>query len=653
MNRYRNRLWSVGYATDVALAALSGQLGTVLAHGGGGWADGSSLPVMLAFAVAMAATLPVFGLNQTVWRWTSADDIGRLVPATLTGMFLCSALLFLADPESGSAPRAAPFLAAVCCLVLMVGARGAARAVSGGGLRALLRPVAPGAPATILIGPTDSVTAALHAERARGKPLPLRPVAIVSTSGEHVGKLYAGARVHDGLDVLPKLVADALSRNPDLRIALVGRDPGRKAARAALSTAARHQVQVMRIPGADGIVIGAVHPSEVLGRSHRDLDNAGPRRLFRHRRVLVTGAGGSIGSELARQIAALGPSRLVLIDASENNLHGITMEIRQIAPGLEVLSRLLDIRDTERVSSLFAQEKPDIVIHAAANKHVPLMEAHVCEALEVNLGGTKTVADAAMASGVGAFVFISTDKAVEPVNIMGAAKRAAEIYVRMCGEARGGGFYTVRFGNVLGSNGSVMPLFESQIAAGGPVTVTHRDMTRFFMTVEEASALVLQAAVIGHDRGLAAGARFVLDMGEPVRIVELAEAMIRMKGKEPGRDIEIAFTGLRPGERLHERLFVKTESAVPTNVDGVLMAVDTQSVPDGMAALTERVLQAARRDDTAGAVEALCRILPDFKAGDSAGAEAGGHSLTSEPALPVADGHAPRLSLVKGGQAAD
>ena len=366
------------------------------------------------------------------------------------------------------------------------------------------------------------------------------------------------------------------------------------------------------------MTLGAVHPADVLGRTRRELDLRAPRALVRFKRVLVTGAGGTIGSEIVRQIAELGPSSIIMVDSSENNLYQISSQIIADNPGLDVVARLCDVRDVKRINDLFQKYQPNVVVHAAANKHVPMMEAHFCEALEVNLGGTVVVAEAALAVGVESFVFISTDKAVNPVNIMGAAKRVAELYVQNCAARAQGAFHSVRFGNVLGSSGSVMPLFERQIAKGGPVTVTHADMTRWFMTVEEASALVLQAAALGaSSKEEVQGGQFVLDMGEPVRIMSLAESMIRMKGKEPWRDIAIIETGLRPGERLHEELFHSFENTLETGIDGVLVASDRTPQPENLRGLVEKLLEAVRLDKEAAALMWLQRILPNFGRAES------------------------------------
>jgi FlaA1/EpsC-like NDP-sugar epimerase len=613
VTRQKFGFFSLGYAADILIAAASIWFALSLSFGPSfdGAPQLGTLVGVVSFTFCMAIALVAFRLNETVWRWTTADDLLRLAQAIAFAGVGSVTFLFFID-SNASVPRTTPAIAAITEFALAMGARGLVRAVSGGGLRALFRAVAPDAPATILVGPTEEVSRAIHEARKLG-PLPIRPIAIVSTGGNHVGKIFAGARVYGGLDALEPLVVDALARNSSIRIALIGKDPDRKAAQHALQVAGRKGVEMMRIAEGSSATLGAVHPADVLGRTRRELDLRGPRALVRFKRVLVTGAGGTIGSELVRQIASLGPASIILVDSSENNLYQISSQIMASHPGLDVVARLCDVRDPKRINALFARYQPNVVVHAAANKHVPMMEAHFCEALEVNLGGTCVVAEAALAIGVESFVFISTDKAVNPVNIMGAAKRVAELYVQDCAARAQGSFHSVRFGNVLGSSGSVMPLFERQIAQGGPVTITHADMTRWFMTVEEASALVLQAAALGtSEKGSMLGGQFVLDMGEPVRIMGLAESMIRMKGKEPWRDIAIIETGLRPGERLHEELFHSFEKTATTDIEGVMVAHDTSRHPDNLRGLVEKLLESARLDKEAAALMWLQRILPAF-----------------------------------------
>ncbi|HEX8204317.1 MAG TPA: nucleoside-diphosphate sugar epimerase/dehydratase, partial [Isosphaeraceae bacterium] len=336
--------------------------------------------------------------------------------------------------------------------------------------------------------------------------------------------------------------------------------------RALVTACTAADVKVQVVPGFDALLRGTltVEPRDVdiqdlLCREPVRLDGQAVERFLLGRVVLVTGAAGSIGSEICRQVLAFRPERLVLLDHSENGLFHVERELRGLACGTEVVSCVASVTDARRLRTVFARHRPAVVFHAAAHKHVPMMEANPGEAVKNNVFGTRTLVDESIRCGVQAFVMISTDKAVKPTSVMGTTKRLAELYVQALSERADTRLVTVRFGNVLGSNGSVVPLFKEQIRNGGPVTVTHPEMTRYFMTIPEASQLVLQAGAQG--RG---GEIFVLDMGEPVRVLDLARDMIRLSGLEEGREIEIAFTGLRPGEKLHEELYDQDEERVPT-----------------------------------------------------------------------------------------
>jgi O-antigen biosynthesis protein WbqV len=319
-------------------------------------------------------------------------------------------------------------------------------------------------------------------------------------------------------------------------------------------------------------------------------------------RVFITGGGGTIGGELARQCAALGPSELTIYDCSEFNVFEIDQELSREYPNVVRRTIIGDVRDEVRLEQTMREAEPDLVIHAAALKHVPLMELNPNEAILTNVLGARRCATIAANLGVKSFTFISTDKAVNPQNVMGATKRAAELFIQaFAPTAPGTRFSLVRFGNVLGSKGSVAPLFERQIADGGPVTVTHADMTRYFMSVEEASALVLQAAAMSARSTSKEATLYVLDMGEPVRIMELAEKMIRMKGMTPGQDILIRITGPRPGEKLTETVFYDREQVAATPIDGVLEVAWSNSPPIAkvQARLDAIISYAARRDPQA------------------------------------------------------
>jgi O-antigen biosynthesis protein WbqV len=338
------------------------------------------------------------------------------------------------------------------------------------------------------------------------------------------------------------------------------------------------------------------------------------------RRVLVTGAGGTIGSELARQVAALGPALLVLLDNGEFALWQIDIELADSHPAVPRRTVLADVRDEPRLRLLMEELRPELVFHAAALKHVPMVEANPLEGLLTNAAGTRHVADSARAAGVRAMVLISTDKAVNPSSLMGASKRLAEKYcqgldIAARGPAGGMRCITVRFGNVLGSTGSVVPLFQRQLARGGPLTVTHPDMRRYFMTVREAVGLVLQASVVGSgDTALRDdGGIFVLDMGEPVKIVDLARQMIRLAGLRPETDVEIRFTGLRPGEKLFEELFHGREPPTPTGHPGLLMASPRTADPAIVGRAIDEIAAACRGGNARLALALLGRIVPEFQ----------------------------------------
>jgi len=321
---------------------------------------------------------------------------------------------------------------------------------------------------------------------------------------------------------------------------------------------------------AEGVRVDQVREVQIedlLGRDPVRLDWQAIEGGLAGRSILVTGAGGSIGSELCRQLASLPLRALILVENSEYNLFRIERELKERAPHLPLVPLLVDVTEAPVMERVFARHRPQVVFHAAAYKHVPLLERHLREAVRNNILGTRNLALAADHWGVEAFVLISTDKAVNPANVMGATKRVAEIYCQNLDARSLTHFITVRFGNVLGSTGSVVPLFQEQIERGGPVTVTHPDMERYFMTTREACQLIMQAAVLGQG-----GEIFVLDMGEPVRIQYLAEQMIRLSGKRPGRDIEIEYTGLRPGEKLFEELFHEKEALLPTAHEKILLA---------------------------------------------------------------------------------
>ena len=351
-----------------------------------------------------------------------------------------------------------------------------------------------------------------------------------------------------------------------------------------------------------------VEIDDLLGRNPVTLNEEAISDYLAGKRILVTGAAGSIGSEICRQVAKFGPTKILALDCAETPLFFLEKELAERWPKLQVVPLIADIRDPGRLQSIFEEFLPQAVFHAAAYKHVPMMEYNPGEAVLNNIGGTRNLADVSVEYGVANFVMISTDKAVNPTNVMGATKRAAERYIQaLARNCPSTNFTTVRFGNVLGSNGSVIPLFKEQIRRGGPVRVTDPKMTRYFMTIPEASQLVLQAGCIGKG-----GEIFLLDMGQPVRILDLAEEMIRLSGLEPYDDIDIVFTGLRPGEKMYEELLIKGEGVKPTAHQKIKVLEGTETDPEEITVALEELFDAARNSDIPRVMRLLRRIVPEF-----------------------------------------
>ncbi|MDJ0753311.1 MAG: nucleoside-diphosphate sugar epimerase/dehydratase [Ardenticatenaceae bacterium] len=347
---------------------------------------------------------------------------------------------------------------------------------------------------------------------------------------------------------------------------------------------------------------------DLLRRQPIKTDFSAVQNLLQGRRVLITGGGGSIGSELCRQIIRCQPSELVLLGHGENSIFGIFHELKRLKIETKITAVIADIRFEKRIKQVFAQFQPEVVFHAAAHKHVPLMEANPVEAITNNVLGTRNLLTAALEQDVDHFVMISTDKAVNPTNVMGASKRSAELLVHHAAERSGKAYVAVRFGNVLGSRGSVVLTFQDQIKRGGPVTVTHPEMTRFFMTIPEAVQLVLQAAVLGNG-----GEVFVLDMGQPVKILDLAKDLITLSGLEVDRDIKIEFVGLRPGEKLYEELFVKGEDYQRTRHEKIFLAANASNlIPAALETRIGRLIEAAEENHLNLLMEELHELVPEF-----------------------------------------
>lgn len=581
--------------------------------------------VPLGAAAVLIAGLP-FGLSRQHWRFAGFGDVAAVCAAAglgAVGLAIISALLHLSLSPNIAYPVVFGLLAAA----FLAGPRIAYRL-------ARTRPRAPAegadASASLLAGTLEDADLFLRA-LAQDRRQTMTVAGILVTGSRQTGRRIQGRPILGSVDaaeaILARLAAE--DRLPRILVVVSAELPGATLA-ALVAAADAHGLLVRRAPQLTALdpatrprpmELRPVEIDDLLNRAQVPLDREAMARLVQGRRVVVTGAGGTIGSELARQIAALGPERLVLLDNGEYALWQIDLELAERHPGVKRLALIGDVRDEARIRAVFADTRPELVFHAAALKHVPMVEANPAEGLLSNAAGTRHVADAARAAGARAMVLISTDKAVNPSSVMGASKRLAEMYCQALDiEARGerGGMrcITVRFGNVLGSTGSVVPLFARQLARGGPLTVTHPDMRRYFMTVREAVGLVLQASVVGlGDSRLPGGEQggiFVLDMGAPVKIADLARQMIRLAGLRPDEDIEIRFTGLRPGEKLNEELFHGQEPPVPTGYPGLLMAAPRTADPAIVGRAMEEIASACRGGHVRLALEQLGRLIPEF-----------------------------------------
>ncbi|MBF0562835.1 MAG: polysaccharide biosynthesis protein, partial [Alphaproteobacteria bacterium] len=482
----------------------------------------------------------------------------------------------------------------------------------------------------LLAGADDSAALFIRAVQHKADA-EYRVVGIIGEGAGRVGREIYGIPVLGTFTELTKVVGhlSRLGEKPQ-RVILTKDDIDGGSVRRLLDEAEALGMTLSRLPRltefksgvTDKVAPRPIAIEDLLGRPQTVLDRKGMKTLINGRRILVTGAGGTIGAELVRQIADLDPSHMVLLDNSEFNLYTVDMELAGSHPGLSRCPVLGDVRDARRIGEVMAEQRPELVFHAAALKHVPMVESNPLEGVMTNVLGTRVVADACRTSGVLTMVLISTDKAVNPTSIMGATKRIAEKYCQSL-DSLGPGtrFITVRFGNVLGSTGSVVPLFQKQLAAGGPLTVTHPDIKRYFMTVREAVELVLEASSLGAVEGRYRGRIFVLDMGQPVLIADLARQMIRLAGLRPEVDVKIVYTGLRPGEKLFEEIFHGAEPPVPTERGGILVATARASEHRPLAAALGACADACRDRDLDRLMRLVLNLVPEFQGGKPQGGE--------------------------------
>lgn len=541
----------------------------------------AALSTLLWVVPLQAVVFWRFGLYRGIWRFASLPDLKRIVMAVTIAALLIPLVLILFRVEA-VVPRSVLILDPLLLLIVMGGSRLGYRAWKEHRLASVLRPGSK----PVLIAGAGSAADFLLRELARN-PAGFHVVGLLDDSRDKRGRLVQGVPVLGPLDDVAQHAARMDVRDVVLALPSAAHEVRKRVTERCTEAG----LNVMTIPSLEDLVAGRVSVSalrrveldDLLGRDPVQLDDSGLHRLLTGKVVMVTGAGGSIGSELCRQIARYAPARLVLFEQSELALYAMEQELPQRFPDLVIEPVIGDVKQTDAVERVMAAHRPQVVFHAAAYKHVPLMEnANAWEALRNNVLGTYRVAQAARMHGVGTFVMISTDKAVNPTNVMGASKRLAEMVCQCMqhggeGQRSGTRFVSVRFGNVLGSSGSVIPKFQKQIEAGGPVTVTHPEITRYFMSIPEAAQLVLQAGLMGEG-----GEIFVLDMGEPVKIADLARLMIRLSGSDETR-IRVEFTGLRPGEKLYEELLADDESTLPTPHAKLRIAQARKADPEALA----------------------------------------------------------------------
>lgn len=570
-------------------------------------------PVLPVFATVRWASLWLARVHRQQVRHTSTEDARRIFITVLIGSLLFglfSAVRFFLVDGVYFLPRTVIIIDFMATAMLLIATRIAVKLLylrARGSGKETVRVVLYGAGAAGLI---------TKRTLERDGSARYEVVAFIDDDPRKAGQRLEGVPIGRAAD-LPKVLANG---GID-QVIITMQQPDAENRRRVVDECMAARTQVLSVPPVSDWINGQLSSGQIrevriedlLGRAPISLDDQQVRGHFTGKRVLITGAAGSIGSEIARQAIAMGASHTVLLDNAESALYDLEMEL--LSRGNKAFTPVIaDVRDKAAVERVFASYKPGIVFHAAAYKHVPLMEAQPDQAVRTNVGGTRTVAELAIAHEAQEFVLISTDKAVNPTSVMGASKRAAELMVQalIAGRTNGPRFITTRFGNVLGSNGSVIPLFRKQIAAGGPVTVTDPEVTRYFMTIPEACRLVLEAATMGKGAEI-----YVFDMGEPVRIADLADKMIRLSGKEPGRDIEIVFTGLRPGEKRYEELLASQENTLPTHHPRILIGRTPKQDASIVRAAIDRTITAAEAGDMDACVRELKSLIPEYRSAHS------------------------------------
>ncbi|MGH7045477.1 MAG: polysaccharide biosynthesis protein [Stellaceae bacterium] len=626
-----NRRALFAFVHDIAMAALSLAVSLYLRLGIDliGYQPRLTAFYIASFTVIAAGVFLLTGLYRGIWRYASLPDLFNIARAVSLTLLVFLPTMFVLT-RLAALPRSTLIIDWFVLVALLGAPRLAYRLFKDRGLDHVLERARHQSVPVLLISAKDGADTFIR-EMMRNPRAVYRVVGVLADTPSRVGREIYRVPVLGTIDSLEAVVArlDRRGKRPQKLIITAQNLPGHQVRRL-LDRAEALAIPLARLPKLTDFERRLDNPEhafepialeDLLGRSQAVLDRDGMARLIGGRRVLVTGAGGTIGAELARQIATFAPARLVLVDHSEFALYTIDMELRERFAQSVPIPLLRDVRDRGQIDAVIAAERPEIVFHAAALKHLPMVEANPIEGVLTNIAGSRNVAEAARAFGVSVVVMISTDKAVNPTSVMGATKRLAEGFCQALDlyEARqpvpGTRYVTVRFGNVLGSTGSVVPLFTRQLGAGGPLTVTHPDVSRFFMTVREAVELVLQSAALSSAPQAQAerGKICVLDMGEPVRIADLARQMIRLAGLRPDRDIAIEFIGLRPGEKLHEELFHPAEPLIQTGNPAIRLAAPRTADYAMLARSIDEIEETARSRREERMLQLLERLVPEYR----------------------------------------
>lgn len=571
------------------------------------------LPVILLVYIISLAS---FKMYRSLWSNASIDEfIKGLIACIISG----GISLIYNNVGSRTLPNSIVILSAILIYVMVVGIRLSyriyRRIVVYGKLDVKT------AKKRVLVVGAGSCGHMVISEMYKNKEdVNMVPVGVVDDDKTKIGTFLLGVKVLGNKNDIPKIVNEY--KIDTIIIAISKTSPKKK--KEIIEICQQTDVEIKIIPGVYEIIEGKlsltkmrdVDIKDLLGRDEVELDKAGVSNYLKDKVVLVTGGGGSIGSELCRQIANFKPKKLLILDIYENNAYDIQNELKRNMPELDQFTIIASVRDKRRLRKIFKQFKPDVVFHAAAHKHVPLMEDNSEEAIKNNVVGTLNVAECADEFNAEKFVLISTDKAVNPTNIMGATKRMCEMIVQAMNKISKTDYVAVRFGNVLGSNGSVIPLFKNQIKNGGPVTLTHKEIIRYFMLIPEAAQLVLQAGAFAKG-----GEIFILDMGEPVKIYDLAKKLIKLSGFEPEKDIKIEVTGLRPGEKLYEELLMNEEGLTETKNNKIFIGVPSDFEINEIKKNIDELLFVALNEDKEALKEKMKEVVPTFKEPEEANAE--------------------------------